>query len=46
MDIGMYIDDEEKREKRRLLLAGRVIIWVIMIGVSIFLASQSLIISG
>lgn len=46
MDIGMYIDEDEKREKRRLLQAGRVIIWVIMIGISIFLASQSLIISG
>lgn len=46
MDIGMYIEEDEKRQKRRLFLAGRVILWVIMIGISVFLASRSLIILG
>ncbi|MCM1136090.1 MAG: hypothetical protein NC400_11000 [Clostridium sp.] len=38
-----YIDGEGNREKRPLLKAGEIILWALMIGVSVFLASRSLI---
>lgn len=46
MHTVMYIDGEEKREKKRLRTAGAFIIWVILIGVSLFLASRSLALAG
>lgn len=42
----MYIDNEHRTEKKRLMRTGGIILWVLMIGVSIFLASQSLIVAG
>lgn len=46
MRTDMYIDKEHRTEKERLLKTGGIILWVLMIGVSIFLASQSLILAG
>ena len=42
----MYIDREKRTEKERLLKTGGIILWVLMIGVSIILASQSLVAAG
>lgn len=42
MRTEMYIDREKRTEKERLLRTGGIILWVLMIGVSIILASQSL----
>ncbi len=39
MEIEM---DDENREKKRLLAAGRFLLWALMIGISAFLASRSL----
>ncbi|GFI47351.1 hypothetical protein IMSAGC019_02675 [Lachnospiraceae bacterium] len=46
MYTGSYIDEDAKRERQKVLKACRFILWVLMIGVSIFLASQSLVITG
>ena len=40
-DADEYLDDEN-REKKRLLAAGRFLLWALMIGISAFLASRSL----
>lgn len=40
----IYIDEEKKKEKKCLQIAGSILIWIIMIGVSVFLASRSLVI--
>ena len=39
MEIEM---DDENREKKRLLAAGRFLLWALMIGISALLASRSL----
>lgn len=46
MQMRMYTDGEEKREKRRLRAVGGIILWILMIGVSIVLASRSLMLIG
>ena len=46
MRTEMYIDREHRTEKERLLKTGGIILWVLMIGVSIILASQSLVAAG
>lgn len=46
MQMRMYIDGEEKREKRRFRAVGGIILWILMIGVSIVLASRSLMLIG
>ena len=46
MRTEMYIDREKRTEKERLLKTGGIILWVLMIGVSIILASQSLVADG
>ncbi|RKI89499.1 hypothetical protein D7V94_18015 [Parablautia intestinalis] len=46
MRTEMYIDREKRTEKERLLKTGGIILWVLMIGVSIILASQSLVAAG
>lgn len=46
MQREMYIDVESKKEKGRLWTIGGILLWGLMIGVSIILASQSLIIAG
>lgn len=43
MHADMYIDDERRREKKRLRIAGSIFIWGVMIVVAAFLASRSLI---
>lgn len=40
MDIWMNQDEE--RGRKRLLAAGKAVLWVLMILVSVFLASRSL----
>ncbi len=40
------IEDETKKERQKLFKAGRFVLWALMIGISIFLASQSLVITG
>ena len=44
MHMDMYIDEEKIKEKKRLQVAGSILIWGIMIIVAAFLASRSLII--
>lgn len=44
--MNMYIDGNEKREKKRLLTAGSTIIWIVMVGLALFIASQSLVVAG
>ncbi len=40
----MYVDGrKEERDKKRLIKAGKILLWAAMIGVSVFLASRSLI---
>ena len=46
MRTEMYMDREKRTEKERLLKTGGIILWVLMIGVSIILASQSLVAAG
>lgn len=46
MQNEMYIDAESKREKGRLWTIGGILLWGLMIGVSIVLASQSLVVAG
>lgn len=46
MQMRIYIDEEEKKEKRRLRTVGGIILWILMIGVSIILASRSLVLMG
>lgn len=46
MQMRIYIDEEEKKEKRRLRRVGGIILWILMIGVSIILASRSLVLMG
>lgn len=41
MQIDIEMDDGD-REKKRLLAACRFLLWALMIGVSVFLASRSL----
>lgn len=43
MEMELYIDREENKEKKYLLRAAKIILWVSMIGISVFLASRSLI---
>ncbi len=38
----IYIDEESRKEKKRLRVAGGILIWAVMIGVSVFFASRSL----
>lgn len=38
----IYIDEEKRKEKKRLQIAGSILIWIVMIGLSVFLASRSL----
>lgn len=45
MQIDMYIDGEEQQEKKRLLKAGGIILWIVLIGVSMILASQAMVIA-
>lgn len=44
MDMYMYIDEEKRKEKKRLQVAGSILVWGIMIIVAAFLASRSLLI--
>lgn len=46
MYTDFFIEDETKRERQKLLKAGRFVLWVLMIGISIFFASQSLALTG
>ena len=46
MRTEMYIDREKRTEKERLLKTGGIILLVLKIGVSIILASQSLVAAG
>ncbi|MDE5909497.1 MAG: hypothetical protein K2H52_12255 [Lachnospiraceae bacterium] len=46
MQREMYIDLENEKEKGRLRKIGGILLWGLMIGVSIVLASQSLIVAG
>lgn len=43
MHMEMYIDEEKRKEKKRLQMAGSILIWGIMIVVAAFLASRSLV---
>lgn len=38
----IYMDEERRKEKKRLQLAGSIVAWAFMIGISVFLASRSL----
>ena len=44
MDMYIYIDEEKLKEKKRLRVAGSILIWIILIGVSVFFASRALMI--
>ncbi|MBD5463665.1 MAG: hypothetical protein HDR24_11535 [Lachnospiraceae bacterium] len=46
MHREMYIDVENSKEKGRLRTIGGILLWGLMIGVSIVLASQSLVLVG
>ena len=46
MQREMYIDVENSKEKGRLRTIGGILLWGLMIGVSIVLASQSLVLVG
>lgn len=46
MQRKMYIDVEDNRENGRLRIIGGIILWGLMIGVSIVLASKSLALAG
>lgn len=43
MQIDMYIDGESKQERKRFLKAVGIILWTTLIGISIVLASQALV---
>lgn len=42
MEMELYIDGEENREKKSLWKICGIILWVLMIVISVFLASRSL----
>lgn len=44
MHTEMYISGEEKNKRKRMLKAGGMILWVLMIGVTLFLTYQSVVI--
>ncbi|MBD5458142.1 MAG: hypothetical protein HDR27_06165 [Lachnospiraceae bacterium] len=44
MHTEMYIGGEEKNKRKRMLKAGGMILWVLMIGVTLFLTYQSVVI--
>lgn len=44
MHMDMYIDEEKMKEKKRLQVAGSILIWGLLIIVAAFLASRSLVI--
>lgn len=44
MDTVMYVDGrKDDRDRKRLIKAGKILLWAVMIGISVFLASRSLI---
>jgi len=44
MDTEMYISGEEKNKRKRMLKTGGIILWVLMIGLTMFLTFQSVVI--
>ncbi len=46
MRMEIYVDGEKRTERERLLRAGGIILWALMIALSIFLASRSLVVEG
>lgn len=44
MQINMYVDGEEKKEMKRILKASGIVLWAVLIGVSIILASQAVLV--
>lgn len=46
MYTEMYIRGEEKSKRKKILKAGGIILWVLMIGVTMFLTFQSVAIAG
>ena len=43
MQMEIEWNDDENREKKRIKAAARFLLWALMIGISAFLASRSLI---
>ena len=43
MEMELFITGEENREKKSVIKIGGIILWMLMIPVSIFYASRSLI---
>ena len=46
MQRERYVDIENKTKKGRLRIIGGILLWGLMIGVSMILASQSMILAG
>lgn len=44
MDSEMYIGGEGKNKRKKILKTGGIILWVLMIGLTMFLTYQSVII--
>lgn len=42
----MYIREDGKNKRKRMLKAGGIILWVLMIGVTMFFTFQSVVIPG
>ena len=46
MYTEMYIRVEGKNKRKKMLKAGGIILWVLMIGVTMFFTFQSVVITG
>ena len=46
MSIEIYIRRERKNKRKKMLKAGGIILWVLMIGVTMFFTFQSVVITG
>ncbi|MCI8359320.1 MAG: hypothetical protein HFI51_14405 [Lachnospiraceae bacterium] len=46
MYTEMYIRGEEKKKRKKMLKAGGIILWALMIGVTMFFTFQSVVIPG
>ena len=46
MYTDMYIRGEGKNKRKKMLKAGGIILWALMIGITMFLTFQSVLITG
>ncbi|MDE5932445.1 MAG: hypothetical protein K2H40_08190 [Lachnospiraceae bacterium] len=44
MYTEMYIGGEEKKKRKKIIKTGGIILWVLMIGLTMFLTFQSVVI--